>query len=150
MTDQPVGDLIKSITDDVKQLVRDEVALAKAELLPAAKNGGMGAGLFAGAGYFAISAFSVLYLAAGFGLAELFGWGVWLGLLVVGVVLLLVGGICGGIGYMLVKRVKPPEKAIGQANQTVTEVKLAAQQALAAANAPQIEGEVVRENRALR
>jgi hypothetical protein len=150
MTDQPVGDLIKSITDDVKQLVRDEVALAKAELLPAAKNGGMGAGLFAGAGYFAISAFSVLYLAAGFGLAELFGWGVWLGLLVVGVVLLLVGGICGGIGYMLVKRVKPPEKAIGQANQTVTEVKLAAQQALAAAKAPQIEGEVVRENRALR
>ena len=150
MTDQPVGDLIKSITDDVKQLVRDEVALAKAELLPAAKNGGMGAGLFAGAGYFAISAFSVLYLAAGFGLAELFGWGVWLGLLVVGVVLLLVGGICGGIGYMLVKRVKPPEKAISQANQTVTEVKLAAQQALAAATAPQIEGEVVRENRALR
>jgi hypothetical protein len=150
MTDQPVGDLIKSITDDVKQLVRDEVALAKAELLPAAKNGGMGAGLFAGAGYFAISAFSVLYLAAGFGLAELFDWGVWLGLLVVGVVLLLVGGICGGIGYTLVKRVKPPEKAIAQANQTVTEVKLAAQQALAAAKAPQIEGEVVRENRALR
>ena len=150
MTDQPVGDLIKSITDDVKQLVRDEVALAKAELLPAAKNGGMGAGLFAGAGYFAISAFSVLYLAAGFGLAELFDWGVWLGLLVVGVVLLVVGGICGGIGYMLVKRVKPPEKAIAQANQTVTEVKLAAQQALAAATAPQIEGEVVRENRALR
>ena len=52
MTDQPVGDLIKSITDDVKQLVRDEVALAKAELIPAAKNGGIGAGLFAGAGYF--------------------------------------------------------------------------------------------------
>ena len=150
MTDQPVGDLIKSITDDVKQLVRDEVALAKAELLPAAKNGGMGAGLFAGAGYFAISAFSVLYLAAGFGLAELFDWGVWLGLLVVGLVLLLVGGICGGIGYALVRRVKPPERTIAQANQTVTEVKLAAQQALAAAKAPQIEGEVVRENRALR
>ena len=70
MTDQPVGDLIKSITEDVKQLVRDEVALAKAELIPAAKNGGMGAGLFAGAGYFAISALSVLYLAAGFGLAS--------------------------------------------------------------------------------
>ena len=24
MTDQPVGDIIKGITDDVKQLVRDE------------------------------------------------------------------------------------------------------------------------------
>jgi Putative Actinobacterial Holin-X, holin superfamily III len=150
MTDQPVGDLIKSITDDVKQLVRDEVALAKAELIPAAKNGGIGAGLFAGAGYFAICALSVLYFAAGFGLAELFDWGYWLGFLVVGVALLLVAGICGGIGFMLVKRVKPPEKTIAQANQTVAEVKLAAQQALAAAKAPQIEGEVVREPRALR
>ena len=92
----------------------------------------------------------MLYLAAGFGLAELFDWGVWLGLLVVGVVLLLVAGICGGIGYMLVKKVKPPEKSIAQANRTVTEVKVAAQQALAAANAPQIEGEVVREPKALR
>ena len=150
MTDQPVGDLIKSITDDVKQLVRDEVALAKTELIPAAKNGGIGAGLFGGAGYFAISAFSVLYLAAGFGLAELFDWGVWLGLLVVGVALLLVAGICGGIAYVVIKRVKPPEKAIAQANATVTEVKAAAQQALGAASAAQIEGEVVRDRRALR
>jgi ABC-type multidrug transport system fused ATPase/permease subunit len=152
MTDQPVGDLIKSITDDVKQLVRDEVALAKAELIPAAKNGGIGAGLFAGAGYFAICALSVLYFAAGFGLAELFDWGVWLGLLVVGVALLLVAAICGGIGYMLVKRVKPPEKTIAQANRTVTEVKTAVQQSLAAAKAPQIEGKVEGEvrHRALR
>ena len=150
MTDQPVGDLIKSITDDVKQLVRDEVALAKAELIPAAKNGGIGAGLFAGAGYFAICALSVLYFAAGFGLATAFGWNPWLGLLVVGVVLLLIAGICAAIGYLLVKRVRPPERAIAQANQTVAEVKLAAQQAIAAAKAPQIEGEVVRERRALR
>jgi Putative Actinobacterial Holin-X, holin superfamily III len=149
MTDLPVGDLIKSITDDVKQLVRDEVALAKAELMPAAKNGGIGAGLFGGAGYFALSAFSVLYLAAGFGLAEPFDWGVWLGLLVVAVALFLVAAICGGIGYLLVKRVRPPERTIAQANRTVTEVKVAAQQALAAAQAPQIEGEVVRDTKAL-
>ena len=150
MTDQPVGDIIKGITDDVKQLVRDEIALAKAELMPAAKNGGMGAGLFAGAGYFAICALSVLYFAAAYGLAAAFGWPVWLGFLVVGVALFVVAGICGGIGFMLVKRVKPPERTIAQANETVAEVKTAVQQALAAANAPQIEGEVVRERRALR
>ncbi|HWH98700.1 MAG TPA: phage holin family protein [Propionibacteriaceae bacterium] len=150
MTDQPVGDIIKGITDDVKLLVRDEIALAKAELIPAAKNGGIGAGLFAGAGYFAICALSVLYFAAAFGLAAAFDWPVWLGFLVVGIALFLVAGICGGIGFMLVKRVKPPERTIAQANQTVAEVKTAAQQALAAAKAPQIEGEVVRERRALR
>ena len=150
MTDQPVGDIIKGITDDVKMLVRDEIALAKAELIPAAKNGGMGAGLFAGAGYFAISALSVLYFAAAFGLAAAFGWPLWLGFLVVGIALFVVAGICGGIGFMLVRKVKGPERAIAQANQTVAEVKIAAQQALAAANAPQIEGEVVRERKALR
>jgi ABC-type multidrug transport system fused ATPase/permease subunit len=150
MTDQPVGDIIKGITDDVKQLVRDEIALAKTELVPAAKNGGIGAGLFAGAGYFSISALSVLYFAAAFGLAAAFGWPLWLGFLVVGIVLFVVAGICGGIGYMLIKRVKPPERAIAQANQTVADVKTAAQQALAAAKAPQIEGEVVRDRRALR
>lgn len=152
MTDQPVGDLIKSITDDVKQLVRDEIALAKTELVPAAKNGGIGAGLFAGAGYFGICALSVLYFAAGFGLAELFNWGVWLGLLVVGLALLLVAGICAGIGYLMIKKVKGPEKTIAQANRTVTEVKAAVQQSLAAAKAPQIEGKVEGEvrHRALR
>ncbi len=150
MTDQPVGDIIKGITDDVKQLVHDEIALAKAELIPAAKNGGIGAGLFAGAGYFAICALSVLYFAAAYGLSAAFGWPVWLGFLVVGVALFVVAGVCGGIGFMLVKRVKPPERTIAQANETVAEVKTAVQQALAAANAPQIEGEVVRERRALR
>ena len=51
---------------------------------------------------------------------------------------------------MLVKKVKAPERTIAQANQTVTEVKNAAQQALAAAKAPQIEGEVIRDQKALR
>jgi VIT1/CCC1 family predicted Fe2+/Mn2+ transporter len=150
MTDQPVGEIIKGITDDVKLLVRDEIALAKAELIPAAKNGGIGAGLFAGAGYFAISALFVLYFAAAFGLATAFGWSNWLGFLVVGIALFVIAAICGGVGFMLVRKVKGPERAIAQANQTVTEVKTAAQQALAAAKAPQIEGEVVRERRALR
>ena len=86
---------------------------------------------------------SVLYFALGFGLTDLFDWPTWLGFLVVGIVLFLVAGICGGIGYTLVKKVKPPERTIAQVNETVTEVKVAAQHALAAATAPQIEGEVV-------
>ena len=50
---------------------------------------------------------------------------------------------------MLIKKVKGPERTIAQANKTVTEVKDAAQRAVAAANAPQIEGTVV-PNRAIR
>ena len=97
MTDQPVGDIIKGITDDVKLLVRDEIALAKAELIPAAKNGGIGAGLFAGRVLRDLCAFGALLRGrvrpgGRFRLVDL------LGFLVVGVALFVVAGICGGIG----------------------------------------------------
>ena len=72
-----------------------------------------------------------------------------LAFLIVGVALLLIAGVCAGIGYMMIKKIKAPERTIAQANKTVAEVKDAAQRALAAANAPQIEGTVV-PNRAIR
>jgi len=50
----------------------------------------------------------------------------------------------------MIKKVKGPERTIKQANKTVTEVKEAAQHALAAAKAPQIEGQVVPSSRAIR
>jgi hypothetical protein len=142
MADLAVGDIIKSITDDVKLLVRDEVQLAKAELVPAAKNAGIGAGMFGAAGYFGICALSILYFAAAFGLVAL-GLSEWLAFLIVGVALLLIAGLLAVIGLSRVKKVKAPERAIAQANQTVAEVKAAAQHGLAAAKAPRIEGQVV-------
>ncbi len=147
MADQTVGDIIKAITADVKLLVRDEVQLAKAELIPAAKNAGIGAGLFGAAGYFTICALSVLYIAAAFGLSAIFDWPYWLSFLVVGVVLLILAAILGLIGFSLVKKVKAPERTIAQANQTVAEVKAAAQHGIAAAKVPEIEGEVVASRR---
>jgi len=148
MAEQAVGDIIKSITEDVKLLVRDEMELEKSELMPAAKNGGIGGGLFGAAGYFAICALSILYFAAAFGLVAL-GLPYPLAFLIVGVALLLIAGVCAGVGYMTIKKIKPPERTIAQANKTVADVKDATQRALAAANAPQIEGTVV-PNRAIR
>jgi hypothetical protein len=143
VADAAVGDLIKNITDDVKLLVQDQIELAKVELVPAAKKGGTGAGLFGAAGYFALSATILLYFAAAWGLVEGAGLAAWLAFLIVGVALLLIAGILGGIGYVIVKKIKGPERTIAQANQSVTEVKAAAERAVAAANAPEIEGQVV-------
>jgi hypothetical protein len=148
VADLPVGDIIKNITDDVKLLVQDQIELAKTELIPAAKNGGTGAGLFGVAGYFSLSATILLYFAAAFGLVAA-GLAAWLAFLIVAAALLLIAGICAGIGYLFVKRVKPPERTIAQANLATTEVKGAAEQALAAAKAPEIEGEVVPPRRAI-
>jgi Putative Actinobacterial Holin-X, holin superfamily III len=142
VADLAVGDIIKNITDDVKLLVQDQVELAKAELTPAAKKGGTGLGLFGVAGYFALSATILLYFAAAFGLVAA-GLAAWLAFLIVAGALLLIAGILGGIGYLVVRQIKGPDRTIAQANQSVAEVKAAAERAMAAANAPQIEGQVV-------
>ncbi|CAA9298485.1 MAG: hypothetical protein AVDCRST_MAG61-940 [uncultured Friedmanniella sp.] len=147
MADQSVSDLIKGITDDVKLLVRDEIQLAKTELVPAAKNAGIGAGLFGAAGYFALSALSVLYFAAAFALAQVVE--TWLAFLIVGVALLLIAALLGAVGLVLVKKVRGPKRTIASANATVAELKAAVQRGNAAATAPQIEGEVV-SSRAIR
>ena len=141
MADQSVSDLIKGITDDVKLLVRDEIQLAKTELVPAAKNAGIGAGMFGAAGYFGISALSVLYFAAAFALAQVVE--TWLAFLIVGVALLLIAALLGLVGFLLVRKVRGPKRTIANANATVAEIKAAVQRGNSAATAPQIEGEVV-------
>jgi hypothetical protein len=142
VADLAVGEIIKNITDDVKLLVQDQIELAKTELVPAAKKGGTGAGLFGAAGYFALSATILLYISAALGLyaAGLSGW---LSFLIVAVALLLIAAILGGIGYLIVKKIRPPERTIAQANLASAEIKGAAEQALAAARAPEIEGQVI-------
>jgi Putative Actinobacterial Holin-X, holin superfamily III len=142
VADLAVADIIKNITADVKLLVQDQVELAKAELTPAAKQGGTGLGLFGAAGYFGLSATILLYFAAAFGLVEA-GLSPWLAFLIVAGALLLIAGILAGIGYLIVRKIKGPDRTIAQANRTAAEVEEAVQRALAAANAPQIEGQVV-------
>ena len=142
MADLPVADIIRNITDDVKLLVQDQIELLKTELTPAAKLGGTGAGLFGVAGYFALSATIILYFAAAFGLVAA-GLAPWLAFLIVGGALLLIAGICAGIGLILVRKIRGPDRTIAQANLAMTEVQDAAQHALAAARAPEIEGQVV-------
>jgi hypothetical protein len=136
-----VGDIIKSITDDVKHLVQSEVELAKAELIPSAKKAGIGAGMFGGAGYFGINGLLLLYVAIALGIFAL-GLPLWLSFLIVAVVLLLLAGILALIGFLNIKKVKGPERTIAQAQTTVAEIKGAIQHGTAAAKAPLIEGEV--------
>ena len=49
-----VGQLVSNATEQMSQLVRSEVELAKTELAESAKKGGIGAGFFGGAGTIAL------------------------------------------------------------------------------------------------
>ena len=130
MAEQPVGEIIRAISDDVKELVRDEVQLAKAELVPAAKTGGIGAGLLAGAAFFGVSAVFILYFCVVYVLVRL-GLPEWASFLIVGAALLVLAGLLGAIGFSMIKKVKAPQRAIKQAKETVDAVKASAQQTLA-------------------
>ncbi len=101
-TDHKLSELVASATKDMSTLVRDEIALAKAELRRDVKQAAMGGGLFAVAGLLGLFAlimfsFAIAYgiNAAGIGLA--WAW------LIVGGGYVLLGGLLGGIGMLRLK-----------------------------------------------
>jgi len=149
MANRKVADLIKDIRGDVQLLVNDQIELAKSELTPSAKEAGIGGGMLGAAGYFGINALTLIYIAAALGLAAL-GLPYWAAFLIVAGVLLVLAAILALIGRSRLKKVKAPEKTIANAQALVNEVKGAVSRATAAASAPQIEGTVVNDKKALR
>ena len=63
-----VGELLSGVTHDISTLMRQEVALAKAELTESAKKAGKGAGLYGGAGVAGHFALLFLSIAVWWGL----------------------------------------------------------------------------------
>lgn len=74
------------------------------------------------AGYFGINALTLIYIAAALGLAAL-GLPYWAAFLIVAGVLLVIAAVLGLIGLRRLKKVKPPEKTIANAQALVNEVK---------------------------
>ncbi len=129
-----ISDLLKSITDDVKIIVKGEIDLAKAEMMPKAKNLGIGGGLFAAAGVMGVFALTHLMTAAGFGLAVAYSGGefssgpAW-GFLTIGGAFLILAAVTGLIGLGRVKKATrdgmTPVATIDQATSTVEGAKAA-------------------------
>ncbi len=76
-----LGDLLGEVTRDISTLMRQEVALAKAELKESASRTAKGAGLLGGAGYAALMAVFFLSFALWWALGTLVGGG-WSGVIV--------------------------------------------------------------------
>jgi uncharacterized membrane protein YqjE len=116
MRDQPVGDLMKQLSDQTTTLVRKEVELAKAELAVKGKKAGIGAGMFGGAGLFGFFAFAGL--TATFILALATAVAPWLAALIVTAVYGAVAGVLALQGKNKVQEATPPVP-----EQTVDSVK---------------------------
>jgi hypothetical protein len=78
---------------DAQDLVRSEIALAKAEIREEGRRAARGASLMASAGIAAVLALAFLMSTLAWGLSEAFAWPAWTGFAAVTGLLLIVAGI---------------------------------------------------------
>ncbi len=105
-TDASTGELISQVSEQTSRLIRDELRLAQAELAEKGKRAGIGAGLFGGAGVFAVYGVGALIATAILGLAR--AMDAWLAALIVTVVLFVIAGIAALIGKKEISQATPP------------------------------------------
>jgi hypothetical protein len=113
MPDQQSSELARAIQDVTQRtelLVREEIALAKAEMTEKVTKLVKGAVFGIVAGVFAVGALIYLLHALSWGLWEVIGVGdgPWLGFLITGVLILVLGTIAGLIAMRLIKKGSPP------------------------------------------
>lgn len=106
-----LGDLFGEVSRDISTLMRQEVALAKAELTESAKKAGVGAGLLGGAGYAALMAVLFLSIALWWGLGYLFDNNAW-----AAVVVAVIWGIIALVLFLVGKK---EMKSVKGAPQTI-------------------------------
>jgi len=100
-----IGELIGNISNDLSQLFRQEVDLAKAELKQEAGKAGKAAGMLGGAGFAGYLAVVLLSFALVFGLANVMdpGWAA----LIVAVLWGIIGAVLYAVGRKRLKDVDP-------------------------------------------
>jgi hypothetical protein len=114
--EQSTADLVQRASEQISRLVRDELALARAELTEKGKHAGIGVGLFGGGGVMALYGFGALVGAVILLLALAMPG--WLAALIVAVLLFAVAGVMALVGRSQVKRATPP-----QPTETVSNVR---------------------------
>ena len=113
MPEQPSSELaraIQDVTERAQLLVREEVALAKAEMTEKVTKLIKGAVFGIIAGVFAVFALIYLLHALSWGIWDLIGGSddFWLGFLITGVLILIVGAIAGLLAMRFIKKGSPP------------------------------------------
>lgn len=104
--ERPVGELLSELAAQTSTLVRQEIALARAELVEKGRHAGLGAGLIGGGGALALFAFGAL--SAGLVLLLDQALAAWLAALVVAVVYGAIAAVLAIRGRREIKESAPP------------------------------------------
>jgi uncharacterized membrane protein YqjE len=120
------ADLVSQAAAQISTLVRDELALAKAELAEKGKRAGVGGGLFGGAAVLAWFGLALLVALAVVALDLV--WPLWVSILVVMIVVFAAAGVAALLGKKQLSKSSPlvPEKTIASVEADIATVKSAA------------------------
>jgi len=111
-----VGELISEVSNDLSTLMRQELALAKAELKVEAAKAGKGAGLLGGAGFAGYMVLLFVSIALWWALANVMDHG--LAALLVAVLWAVAGGVLYTTGRRTLREINPqPERTVDTLKQ---------------------------------
>ncbi len=121
--DASVGKLVEQLSAQISALVRDEMALATAEMKRKGTQAGIGIGIGGAGAVVALLGLGALVAAAILGLAIVLA--AWLSALIIGVALLVIAGVISAAGITRVRNSAPPVpgKAVQSTKQDIETVK---------------------------
>ena len=124
LSDQSLGELSKQLSEQTSTLVRQELALARAEMQEKGKLLGLGGGLLGGAGLLGFCALALLLATIVLVLIEV-GIAPWLSGLIVTVVVGAVAGVVALVGKKEIQTAGPPtpDQAIQTSREDVDYMK---------------------------
>lgn len=116
-----VGELVGQVANDLSTLVRQEMALAKAEVKDEAKKAGKGAGMLGAAGLAGYFLLLFLSLTLMWGIGEMFDPDhPWIGALVVAVLWGIAAAVLASVGKKKLQQVNPkPEQTVESVKEDV-------------------------------
>ncbi|MGR4877881.1 phage holin family protein [Streptomyces sp. LARHCF249] len=122
-TEESVGDLVSRASQQISELVREEMQLARAEMTQKGKRFGMGGGLFGGAGLVGFLAAQALVGAVIAVLALLLP--VWASALIIAALLAAVAAVMAAVGKKQIAKAgtPAPEQAVDSVRADVAEIK---------------------------
>ena len=121
--EKSVGEIVSEVSEKASQLVREEIELAKAEVMQKVSKLGRGIGVGLAAGVFLGFAFAIFFHAVAWFFADLYDngtTGIWEGYLTSFGVLLLLAALAGFLALRWIKGGSPPtpDLAIEEAKRT--------------------------------
>jgi hypothetical protein len=129
LRERSLGELFSKLSNETSTLIRQEMALARAEMTEKGKEAGKGAGLFGGAG--AVGLLGAGALTAGIILLLDLAIAAWLAAIIVGLIYVAVAAVLGLKGRDRIQAATPPvpEQTVDTVKEDVEWAKTRAQSA---------------------